>query len=279
MTDRANGRHRASHRASTPLSSIGSSLTTAVSDHVSTFGRSGVVIAMSSGLVASLGGLPAQAVPGSTTAHTASMPVTARQGNPFSGAPASLINGEAITAPSTAALSFDSGAFTPVAPPPAPKPVVTQTATTSRQSTSTPAGRSGTAQVSRSTTRTAVKGGAFGSAKGESVLAVAARYVGVPYVYGGSSPRGMDCSGYVQYVFAQLGISLPRTADQQMHATTRISRSEAGPGDLVFFVSGGSAYHVGIYAGNNMMYDAGRPGETIVKRAIWTATVVFGRVG
>jgi cell wall-associated NlpC family hydrolase len=116
------------------------------------------------------------------------------------------------------------------------------------------------------------------AARGSSVLAVAARYIGTRYVYGGTTPRGFDCSGFTGYVYRQLGVSLPRTANQQMLATHRVSRSQARPGDLVFFVSGHRAYHTGIYAGHGMMYDAPRTGKTIQKRAIWSASVVFGRV-
>jgi cell wall-associated NlpC family hydrolase len=116
------------------------------------------------------------------------------------------------------------------------------------------------------------------STRGSSVLSVAARYVGVPYRYGGTTPIGWDCSGSVRYIYRQLGVSLPRTAHQQMMATTRISRSRAKAGDLVFFVSSGRAYHMGIYAGNGMMYDAGRSGRSFSKRAIWSDAVVFTRV-
>ncbi|WP_308113497.1 C40 family peptidase [Kineosporia corallincola] len=107
---------------------------------------------------------------------------------------------------------------------------------------------------------------------------MAARYLGVSYRYGGTTPLAWDCSGATQYIYAQVGIDLPRTANQQMLASTQISRSQAQPGDLVFFTSGGSAYHVGIYAGGNMMYDAGRTGTSFSKRAIWTSAVSFGRV-
>lgn len=109
-------------------------------------------------------------------------------------------------------------------------------------------------------------------------MAVAARYMGVPYVWGGTTPKGFDCSGYVRYVYAQLGVSLPRTADQQLNATTQIPRSQAQPGDLVAFVSGGAAYHIGLYAGKGMMYDAPRPGRSVSKREIWSANVIFTRV-
>ncbi len=78
----------------------------------------------------------------------------------------------------------------------------------------------------------------------------ALRFIGVPYVFGGTNSRGFDCSGYVQHVFATLGISLPRTADAQYYAGSRV-RGGMRAGDLVFFQTyepGPS--HVGIYIGN-----------------------------
>ena len=118
-----------------------------------------------------------------------------------------------------------------------------------------------------------------GTSRGEAVLAIARQYVGVPYRYGGTTPAGFDCSGYTRFVYARLGHTLPRTADQQMRATTRISRTQAVPGDLVFFLSGGRAHHIGIYAGGNQMYDAPRTGLSVTRRSIWSDTLVFTRVG
>lgn len=99
---------------------------------------------------------------------------------------------------------------------------------------------------------------------------------GVPYRYGGTSPRtGFDCSGYTQYVFGQLGVSLPRTAAQQQAFAT--TTTDPRPGDLVFF--GAPAYHVGIYAGDGMLWDSGRPGLPVQKRAIWpSGDVTYGKV-
>lgn len=83
------------------------------------------------------------------------------------------------------------------------------------------------------------------------------QYIGVPYVFGGTSPSGFDCSGFVRYVFANAGISLPRTADAQYEVGYPISSAELIPGDLVFF----STYeygpsHVGIYLGEGSFINA-----------------------
>lgn len=82
-----------------------------------------------------------------------------------------------------------------------------------------------------------------------SVVGIAHGLKGIPYVYGGGTTAGFDCSGFTTYVFAQAGRSLPRTAAAQYSATSRISKSQAQPGDLVFFSQGGGIDHVGIYLG------------------------------
>jgi cell wall-associated NlpC family hydrolase len=111
------------------------------------------------------------------------------------------------------------------------------------------------------------------------VLAIADQYVGVPYVWGGTTPAGFDCSGYTSFVYRTVGIQLPRTANAQMLATPRVSPADARPGDLVFFLSSsGRAYHNGIYAGDGYMYDSPRAGKSVSKRKIWSAAVVYHRV-
>jgi cell wall-associated NlpC family hydrolase len=266
VTDRAMGRHRAPARATTPLSSLSTSLTTTVSEHVTGIGRSGAILAMSSGLVASMG-MPAGAVTRDTP-NTATLSRTATAGSAdLTAVSSSFVSGDPLTAPATATVTFDRSTITA-----APKPAAAPAPRLSRSTTRTSLPTSGTGVSSRTVT-----GGSFGSARGSSTIAVAARYLGIPYRSGGTTPAGFDCSGYVRYVFAQLGVDLPRTAQQQYDAVTRIPSSQAQPGDLVFFHSGGSVYHVGIYAGGGMMYDSGRLGEVITKRAIWSADISFGR--
>ena len=116
--------------------------------------------------------------------------------------------------------------------------------------------------------------------RGRMVIAVAARYRGIRYVAGGTSPStGFDCSGYTRYVFSRLGISIPRVSRAQYASMTHISRSQAVPGDLVFFhSSSGRVYHAAIYAGGNTVWHSPFPGKRVMRERIWTSMVYFARV-
>jgi len=89
------------------------------------------------------------------------------------------------------------------------------------------------------------------------IVQTALRYTGVPYVFGGTSPGGFDCSGYTRYVFAQSGIYLPRMADEQFEVGRHVSYGNLQPGDLVFFSTYTSgASHSGIYIGDGRFISA-----------------------
>ncbi|MDT4980272.1 MAG: hypothetical protein QOG07_2151 [Pseudonocardiales bacterium] len=116
---------------------------------------------------------------------------------------------------------------------------------------------------------------------GTRIITEARKFLGTHnpgYVDGGTSPvSGFDCSGYTQYVYRQTHVtSLPRTAEQQRHAVRLIPRSQARPGDLVFYLSGGSAYHIAIYAGNGMQYAAATTQDGIRYQGVWSSAVQYG---
>ena len=239
MASHAAGRHRAPGRFN-PVSELTGIVANAAQPAVKT----SAVIAASGGLVASFA-LPASATPAKAPARAATA------------APA------AVQAPDVAAPeatnAFGLIGFKATAKPkPKPAPVreTEQSGTASRSM----------ARVTRDYTN--LKPAAGG------VLAIAAQYQGLMYSYGGTSPStGFDCSGFTAYVFRQVGISLPRTAEEQRQAVSPVSNPQ--PGDLVFF--GSPAYHVGIYAGNGMMWDSPRSGKAVDLRSIWSGNVTYGR--
>lgn len=97
------------------------------------------------------------------------------------------------------------------------------------------------------------------------IIKYAEKYLGVPYVYGGSSPSGFDCSGLVYYVFRNFGYSISRTASAQYYNGTPISKSNLQPGDLVFFqnTAGYGISHVGIYVGNSKFIHSPSTGKVV----------------
>jgi NlpC/P60 family len=129
--------------------------------------------------------------------------------------------------------------------------------------------------------RTVVQVAAPVAAAGTRIIAQARRFLGLHnpgYVDGGTSPvTGFDCSGYTQYAYRLAHVAnLPRTAEQQRHAVRLISRPQARPGDLVFYLSGGRAYHIAIYAGNGMQYAAATPQDGIKYQGVWSSAVQYG---
>jgi cell wall-associated NlpC family hydrolase len=100
----------------------------------------------------------------------------------------------------------------------------------------------------------------FTSITSGNIMKAAAELVGTPYVFGGETPSGIDCSGYVLFVYSQFGIALPHSVYQQSKLAKKISADEAVPGDIVVF---NDYSHNGIYAGNGMYYHAPQPGDRV----------------
>ena len=243
MSSNNSGRHRAPGRFS-PAAELSDIVAKSAQPAVKT----SAILVASGGLIASFA-LPASAAPsGAPAARTA--------------APTAV---QAPAAPSPAVgSSFGVIGFAATAKPkPAPQPVTPRAHNAPRASRSTvrPA-------IVTAPTTTPVMPATGG------VLNIAASLAGIMYRWGGTSPdTGFDCSGFTQYVFHQVGVNLPRTAEEQRQFATPVSNPQ--PGDLVFF--GTPAYHMGIYAGNGKMWDSPRSGQAVALRDIWSTSVTYGR--
>ena len=135
------------------------------------------------------------------------------------------------------------------------------------------AGLTGTGATSATTA-----GAASATSEG-AVVTEARKYLGVPYLWGGTDPaKGLDCSGFTKLVYGNLGIELPRTSSQQATAGTAVaSLADARPGDLVFFDHDGSRPgidHVGIYVGNSKMIAAPQAGEVVKVQDVGNPSVI-----
>lgn len=293
------GRHRAPERYN-PLTEIG----TVISQTGTPLAKGSAVLAASGGLVAAIA-IPAQA---STVADQ--VDATPVQAAAAPAAPAAA----AVTAPSAPATStaatsaFGKIEVEPVAKPTGPTPYqlrmraereqAREAAAQERQREqeqaqaereqaereqaaqereSEAASRSQERQSpapQASTSTPAAETAAPAPAASSNVVEIAKQYIGTPYVYGGSTPAGFDCSGFTQYVFAKAGKSIPRVTTAQQAAATPVSSPQ--PGDLVFF--GSPSWHVGIYVGDGMMIDSPRTGSSISIRPIFDGVSGYGRV-
>ncbi|MDR2199877.1 MAG: C40 family peptidase [Deltaproteobacteria bacterium] len=106
------------------------------------------------------------------------------------------------------------------------------------------------------------------SPRAAEIITTAHKYIGVPYVYGGRSPKGFDCSGLVWYVYRQHGVELPDSSRKQAAKGERIDFDEILPGDLIFFQSNGTVNHVGLYIGGGEMIHAPGRGKKVRKANI-----------
>lgn len=112
----------------------------------------------------------------------------------------------------------------------------------------------------------------------KALIEEAQKYLGTPYVWGGTSPDGFDCSGLMQYVFNSQGIEIPRTSQEQQKFATTISMAEIKPGDLVFNKQSDST-HVGMYIGNDMYIQAPHTGDVVKISKLSTSNMKYvGRI-
>jgi cell wall-associated NlpC family hydrolase len=163
-----------------------------------------------------------------------------------------------------AAQARASAQAQPTAPSPPPSPAATPTSTRAAAANPAPSRSTNPAQSRPSQPATqsqAPAANAPASGKGATALEFALAQVGEPYVYGGAGPNSWDCSGLTMMAWKAAGVSLPHGAKAQYASTPHISKSELQPGDLIFFYN--PIHHVGIYAGNDKVVHAPKPGDVV----------------
>lgn len=200
----------------------------------------------------------------STTTNTSSNSNTSTSANTQSQSTASNSSASTTTNTNTAASNANTTSSTNTAATTNTAAANTNTAASSSQAVS----QAPTASTSTATTTTA-------SASASAITSYALTFLGVPYVWGGTTPSGFDCSGLVQYVYSHFGINLGRTTYTQQYAGTKISVASAQAGDLYFWGSYGSAYHVAIALGGGQYVMAPAPGQNVMTGSVSSYTPSF----
>ncbi|KAE8764828.1 C40 family peptidase [Georgenia thermotolerans] len=245
-------RHRRACRPSTPLTDFGERLS-------GTGARRGLATVATSGLVLSLAATSASA------AETSALPrvdVSAAAAE----AVTAMITTPSVVAPADVTWSVDELEVAVRAPRVV---AVERPAAAASRSGERPA-----LAAALATEAPARQAAPAPLASASAVVNYARQFVGTPYVYGGVTPAGFDCSGFTQYVFAHVGISLPRSSSDQRYAGTVVSAAEARPGDLVWWPG-----HVGIYTGGGNHIAARQPGTALHEGKIPHSSPTFIRVG
>ncbi|HLT83381.1 MAG TPA: C40 family peptidase [Phototrophicaceae bacterium] len=264
MTVITNGaRHRAACRPTTPLSAFGQAVTGPAA-------RRGMLVAASSGLALTMAASTAVAAPeGSALPQVdvsalSSQARTALTVSPTVSVPADVefavadLGVEATPPKTTVAENSDPVAERAAAEEAAREAAAAAEAQALAQARTTETASRSAAPAAAAEAPAAASVAPAPAASGNAIVDIAFRYVGTPYVYGGASPSGFDCSGFTWYVFQQVGISIPRSSGAQASAGTVVSASEARPGDLVWWPG-----HVGIYLGDGQHIAARNPSKPL----------------
>lgn len=199
----------------------------------------------------------------STTTNTSSNTNTNTSANTQSQSTASNSSASTTTNTNTAASTANTTSSTNTAASSTNTASNTNTAASSSQAVS---------QAPTASTSTATS---TASASASAITSYALTFLGVPYVWGGTTPSGFDCSGLVQYVYSHFGINLGRTTYTQQYAGTKISVASAQAGDLYFWGSYGSAYHVAIALGGGQYVMAPAPGQNVMTGSVSSYTPSF----
>ncbi|MFH5821479.1 C40 family peptidase [Georgenia sp. AZ-5] len=261
MTSTTKARHRAARRPSTPLTTLGHRIGAPDARRgLATVATSGLVLGMAA-TSAAAAGPEATALPRVDVSAAAAEAVTA------------MITTPTVTVPADVTWSVESVAAAKATPAPVRESLAARSTESASRTGTRAQLADAVAEAQTATAAAPTVAAPAASASASAVVDFARQFIGTPYVYGGTTPEGFDCSGFTQYVYAQFGVSLPRTSGAQASAGVRVSAAEARPGDLVAWPG-----HVGIYTGNGNNIAARQPGTPLSETPIYRSDAVFVRV-